>query len=246
MKWIVVLLITTSVMFAQRLVDLTDCYTNDFKANDEIIIASAIDKLHTFERFTIVKIMDSTITLFPGEVLNRKYLFLKDKKGNEFQLKTAYMIFNEIYDAKLVDKKLLKNKYKFYYVGGSDVLKKLQPWVLYEVIDVMYDYSDNNSYFVMKNGKNKYYVDDWSLKSEYFVTAEDYNRLVNKYGYTFGRDIMQRVVRIGMTPDMVYESWGSPDDTSEYITAYGSQVIYQYGYSTVTFINGKVYSIYRP
>jgi hypothetical protein len=88
----------------------------------------------------------------------------------------------------------------------------------------MYNNTDNNSYFVMKNGNKKYYVD--------------------KYGYTYGREILDGIIRIELTSEMVIEAWGSPNDASEYITAYGSQVTYRYSFGTVTFMNGKVSSIY--
>jgi len=247
MKWIVVLLFTTTQMFTQSLIDLTDCYVEDFKkVKGDIIIASPMDTIKSFERFTVIRVVDSLVTYSSGDKLTHQYMFLKELTGKQFSLRSDHIRYDETYDAQLLEKKLSKGKYKFYYVGEKDKIAGLQRWGLYDLINLMYDYAEYSPCYVLKSGNKKYFVDKYAFKEANFVSQTDYNRLVNKYGYTFGRDIMERVVRIGMTPDMVYEAWGSPNDTSEYISVYGSQLTYRYNYSTVTFMNGKVYSIYQP
>lgn len=245
MKWMLLLIITTTQLFTQSLIDFSDCYAEDYKkVKGDIIFASPIDTFKTFQRYPLVKVIDSLIVEPSGGSRTDRYLLLKDSGGKQFLFLAKFIYYQDVFDAQLLMNKITKNKYKFYYKGEKGKIAGLQRWGMYELVDVMYNAKDNNSYFVLKSGNKKYYVDKYDFINTNFLPAADYNEKINKYGYTYGRDILEGVVRIGMTFDMVIESWGRPDDVSEYVTAYGNYVTYRYGFGTVTFMNGKVNTIY--
>ena len=245
MKWILVLVFITAQLFAQSLIDFSDCCVQDFKkVKGDIIIAFPIDTFRSFQKYTIVKVIDSAVVDYAGTTNTQRFLLLKDLTGKQFIFLSKFIYYQDIYDAQLFMNKISKNKYKFYYKGEKDKIAGLQRFGLYELIDVMYNDIDNSSYFVLRSGNKKYYVDKYDFTKNNFYSTIEYNEKVNKYGYTYGRDILEGVVRIGMTFEMVIESWGSPNNVSEYVTTYGNFVTYSYSFGTVTFLNGRVNTIY--
>tara|TARA_B100001971_G_scaffold185938_1_gene185554 strand:+ start:315 stop:1187 length:873 start_codon:yes stop_codon:yes gene_type:complete len=55
--------------------------------------------------------------------------------------------------------------------------------------------------------------------------------------------IKEKKIQLGMNTDQVRLSWGKPNDISRSISAMGVIEIWQYGSATVTFDNGKIFSI---
>lgn len=48
---------------------------------------------------------------------------------------------------------------------------------------------------------------------------ENFEILVNKYGKTYAKLILENKIRIGMTKEMVIESWGKPDHINRTVTS---------------------------
>lgn len=70
------------------------------------------------------------------------------------------------------------------------------------------------------------------------------NRMIAKYGDTFGSIIGKRRVSIGMTEEMCRDAWGKPMNTYRTTTKYGQSEVWCYNYKTrIYFFEGKVVQI---
>jgi hypothetical protein len=67
---------------------------------------------------------------------------------------------------------------------------------------------------------------------------ENLNRLVKKYGKYNAKLILQNKIKIGMTKEMVIESWGKPEHISRTVTASVVHEQWVYGDSYLYFDNG--------
>jgi len=245
MKWVVVLTALLSVNVIGQ--DFSSCYVDDFfKVKGEIIFASPVDTIRSFERFTLLKVEYITDTVAYNVYLTKKLLTLKDYKGKTFQMKDDKILYLDVYDAQCLKQMLSKNKHQYYYSGPQKNDFKLVPWQLYQLTDLGYDYEYEQPYYLFKSGSKTFKVDKYFFKSENFIDAAKYNTLTSKYGQVFAKDILQGEIRIGMTKEMVEESWGTPDDYSYYVSQYGKIETYRYSYGIVTFTNERVSSIYVP
>lgn len=67
--------------------------------------------------------------------------------------------------------------------------------------------------------------------------------LTRKYGAKNAKDIMDGVIRTGMTKDMCRESWGNPDKINRTITSYGTSEQWVYGTNYVYFDGNRLSAI---
>jgi hypothetical protein len=75
------------------------------------------------------------------------------------------------------------------------------------------------------------------------LAAKRRSTIINKYGATLGKIILEGKVRIGMTKEMAIDAWGKPNDINKTITRYAvsEQWVYDGGY--LYFENGKLTTI---
>ena len=75
------------------------------------------------------------------------------------------------------------------------------------------------------------------------LAAKRRSTIINKYGATLGKIILEGKVRIGMTKAMAIDAWGKPNDINKTITRYAvsEQWVYDGGY--LYFENGKLTTI---
>jgi hypothetical protein len=65
--------------------------------------------------------------------------------------------------------------------------------------------------------------------------------LKTKYGEWATNRILQKTIWIGMTEEMLIDSWGNPQDINSTVTRYGSRKQYVYGGGQYVYVvNGKV------
>ena len=67
--------------------------------------------------------------------------------------------------------------------------------------------------------------------------------LTKKYGAKNAKDIIDGVIRTGMTKQMVRESWGTPDKINRTLTSYGSSEQWIYGSSYIYFDGNRLTAI---
>lgn len=67
--------------------------------------------------------------------------------------------------------------------------------------------------------------------------------LTRKYGAKNAKDIMDGIIRTGMTKEMCRESWGNPDKINRTITSYGTSEQWVYGDSYVYFEGNRLSAI---
>lgn len=248
MKWVMALtaFLTVSVV-GQSLVDMSDCYVTDFtQVKGDIIFASPVDTIQTFERFKLVKVEDIADSSITNRIYFKRVITLKTSTGKEFQMRGDKLIYYDTYDAQCIEKKFKAKKYLFYYIGEAENNYKLNRWQLYQLTGLFHDYNYRQGCFTLTSNGKKYQIDNFDFDSDHFITADQYNKITQKYGFTYGRDILDGVVRIGMTKEMVEASWGSPSDYSYYVSRYGKVETWRYGYNIVTFTNERVTSIFVP
>ncbi|MEB2785547.1 hypothetical protein U3A59_12915 [Algoriphagus sp. E1-3-M2] len=66
-------------------------------------------------------------------------------------------------------------------------------------------------------------------------------KFIKKYGQTNGEKIAKKLIWIGMTEEMLIDSWGNPQDINSTVTRYGSEKQYDYGGGQYVYVeNGKV------
>jgi len=75
---------------------------------------------------------------------------------------------------------------------------------------------------------------EWAIKRE--------KQLIKKFGKKIAKDIQQGYIWIGMTKDMLFESWGKPSNINKTVTSYSVHEQMIYGTSYVYVENGKVTS----
>jgi hypothetical protein len=64
---------------------------------------------------------------------------------------------------------------------------------------------------------------------------------VKKYGTVNGEKVAKGLIWIGMTEEMLLDSWGQPEDINSTVTRYGSRKQYVYGSGQYVYVeNGKV------
>jgi hypothetical protein len=64
---------------------------------------------------------------------------------------------------------------------------------------------------------------------------------VKKYGLVNGEKVSKSLIWIGMTEEMLYDSWGQPEDINTSVTRYGTRKQYVYGSGQYVYVeNGKV------
>ncbi|MCF1753383.1 hypothetical protein [Mariniradius sediminis] len=108
---------------------------------------------------------------------------------------------------------------------------------------------DYFSYYVLEKKNKEQAIEDSLIqvrnKEEEIQRRQQYetrfNELTKKYGSTIGKRIFMKEVWIGMTEDMLLDSWGEPEEINRTVTA--TLVRKQYVYPGQKYIyveNGKV------
>ena len=77
-------------------------------------------------------------------------------------------------------------------------------------------------------------------KEEERKRIEYNNNLIKKFGKYYAKLILSNKVQIGMTKEMVRESWGDPDDINRTIGSFGVHEQWCYGYQYLYFEDGKL------
>lgn len=66
-------------------------------------------------------------------------------------------------------------------------------------------------------------------------------KFTKKYGQVNGEKVAKGLIWIGMTEEMLIDSWGQPEDINSTVTRYGSRKQYVYGSGQYVYVvNGKV------
>ena len=77
--------------------------------------------------------------------------------------------------------------------------------------------------------------------TEKTIKAERKVALTKKYGSSVATRILEGKIWIGMTEQMLLESWGQPEDINTTVTRYSSRKQYVYGSGRYVYVeNGKV------
>ena len=64
---------------------------------------------------------------------------------------------------------------------------------------------------------------------------------IKKYGPVNGEKVAKGLIWVGMTEEMLYDSWGQPEDINNTVTSYGSRKQFVYGSGQYVYVlNGKV------
>lgn len=109
---------------------------------------------------------------------------------------------------KVIDS-LIKRNYKVYFNGIEGYALKLA--------------------FISENEAKYKLEQDSLLKEKQLLAIENRKKgLIKKYGQTNGTKIFNQKIWIGMTKDMLFESWGQPDNINRSVGAWGvhEQMIY--------------------
>lgn len=78
-------------------------------------------------------------------------------------------------------------------------------------------------------------------KQDLALQKERIEKYKKKYGQVNGEKIGKRIIWIGMTEEMLLDSWGQPEDINSTVTRYGSRKQYVYGSGQYVYVeNGKV------
>ena len=78
-------------------------------------------------------------------------------------------------------------------------------------------------------------------KQDLIIQRERIEKYKKKYGQVNGEKIGKRMIWIGMTEAMLYDSWGQPEDINTTVTSYGSRKQFVYGSGQYVYVvNGKV------
>lgn len=77
-----------------------------------------------------------------------------------------------------------------------------------------------------------------------FISVNEFNKLVRKYGQVNGRKVAEHRVDIGMTKSMVRDAWGAPERINETSSRSGSEQ-WIYGNHYIYFRNGRVVDMQR-
>jgi hypothetical protein len=88
--------------------------------------------------------------------------------------------------------------------------------------------------------EGKAYFDSLRIKVQ-----QDINKrrpvFVKKYGTVNGEKVAKGLIWIGMTEEMLLDSWGQPEDINTTVTRYGTRKQYVYGSGQYVYVeNGKV------
>jgi hypothetical protein len=87
---------------------------------------------------------------------------------------------------------------------------------------------------------SKLYFDSLELKIQQEVTKRK-PIFIKKYGQVNGERVAKKMIWIGMTEEMLLDSWGQPKDINSTVTRYGSRKQYVYDLGQYVYVeNGKV------
>jgi hypothetical protein len=88
--------------------------------------------------------------------------------------------------------------------------------------------------------ESKPYFDNLKIKIQQDINNRK-SIFIKKYGKVNGEKVAKGLIWIGMTEEMLYDSWGQPEDINTTVTSYGSKKQFVYGSGQYVYIvNGKV------
>lgn len=248
MRYFLILIFMFASVIGQSLFQIEESIIRDYKTiQGEIVLARSDDSLKAFQRFTFVRTLDTLIDLGLESLVHRTYIYCTDKKGKQFRFRVNGNSADEFYNARLFEdgiKKLRKGQYVYFEKSG--LLDNFVQWGIYKFEDAFYDPLKHLSKMKLRLGKQVLDIAEFDFSRGYFIPFDEYSTITRKFGQTYGRNIIQGEISLGMTPEMVIAAWGRPNDSSEYISTQGTLLTYQYRDHFVTFMNNKVSSIYRP
>ena len=199
---------------------------------------------NSFIKYDTTQIKLFTILGYAGEY-NSDFILVDDQTKDTVYSKTKIYPFicvgyyekqKNIYNGgKYVFNEDLSEKLPNNYDNGSEVNKTAgQTW---ECVSV--SVLNGDVVLLLKNNINERVMVDNSFISSNdsdLWTLKEANTFKNKYGVTIWNKILQGTVSIGMTKEMVTQSWGKPYSVNR--SSYSEQWVYNYKY--LYFTNGKL------
>jgi hypothetical protein len=126
----------------------------------------------------------------------------------------------------------IKSFYKVYFNGIEGYSLKLNFISAAEINKRLED--ENRKREEEKLLKEKRMEQDNQLKEKLIIAMEQRKKdLIEKYGQTNGTKIFMRKIWLGMTKEMLFESWGQPDDINRSVGSWGVHEQMVYGKSFV-------------
>lgn len=100
---------------------------------------------------------------------------------------------------------------------------------------------------ILRDGEKRLVCGCFMQKTDYdyaqVLKQKKKTELTRKYGAKNADDIMNGIIRTGMTKDMCRESWGTPERINRTVTSYGTSEQWVYGSSYVYFEGNKLTAI---
>ena len=100
---------------------------------------------------------------------------------------------------------------------------------------------------ILRDGEKRLVCGTFMLKTDYdysiVLKQKKKAELTRKYGAKNAKDILDGIIRTGMTKDMCRASWGNPDKINRTVTTYGTSEQWVYGSSYVYFEGNRLTAI---
>lgn len=103
--------------------------------------------------------------------------------------------------------------------------------------------SQVKSDFLKKRSEYQKLIDSlytYSLKLDTMITKYEHDKLYDKYGAETASKLTAHMVWLGMSEEMLLDSWGKPDKTNVDKYSYGTFKQHSYGDITFFFRDGKL------
>lgn len=129
---------------------------------------------------------------------------------------------------------------------GGEVIA-LEEGKEYRCVDVAIEMNVSGPVLIMEDGSGQRVKAAPKGSSVYeFVSFEDIDSAVKRFGKKFGREIAMRHVRVGMTAEMALEAWGDPLRKRTYEGQGGNREYWTYSHNrSLEIENGKVVRVYQ-
>lgn len=97
---------------------------------------------------------------------------------------------------------------------------------------------------IKAKSESKAYFDQ-KKKENAQALSERKQKFIKKYGATNGEKIANRTIWIGMTEEMLLDSWGQPDDINSTVTRYSVRKQYVYGLGQYVYVENGVVNAWQ-
>jgi hypothetical protein len=158
---------------------------------------------------------DAIVKLQRGDTVKVKALFPK--------IKVCYVTYNQISgymdEMKLACQKVIEYRDSIQRELGLKKLHEIEEWEAKKVIE--------------------------EIKSDSLRQIEEkkfLKEMIKKYGKKWGKIVGEKEIMIGMTKEMVLDSWGRPNDINRTVGSWGVHEQWVYSSSYLYFENGKLTS----